>query len=498
MTTSLKKEDIVGFECKHAIYIEANDRSPNDLVLVKERVHLKDGTTVPNVRCIENYKREFWVTRELHRKHKDKKEWEDLSKLQRFTTTQVDLVKNAARALNKPQPANGQLRMLARSPYLYGCDITTPALIKRSYMDQFKDLITDNTVAVSDTETDMLTPNVPKGQEKIIMQSLTMKDRVFLVVLKDFFNGWNLEKIPGQIEECMMRYMGDTVRDRNIKLEVKLVDHQGDIVHEILKKAHDWKPDFLSFWNMDFDISHMEQALIERGYDPGDEWSDPSVPKRYRSYKYKRGPDSKKTASGKTMPLSPAEQWHSVYAPSSFYVIDSMCVYLKLRIAKGKAQSYALNAILGKELKNTKKMHFPETDHLKADKWHIEMQRSHKLEYCVYNIFDCVAVELLDEKTTDLSRQISSQCDHSEYNRFPSQPRRTCDDLHYVALENQKVCATTSDQMVDELDQFVFDHRNWINSKVFRQTCPYKRNFLKVPSHSNVREIKHLIAGNSC
>lgn len=460
--TTPSRDEILGFECKHAIYVEAQDRSKNDLLFVKERIHLKDGTTVPNTRCIENYKRHFWVTRELHRKHKDKKEWDDISKLQRFETTQIDLVKNAARALNKPIPMNGQLRMLARSPYLYGCDISTPALLKRSYMDNFKGEVSDNSVAVSDTETDMLTPNVERGQEKIIMQSITLKDRVFLVILKDFFDGWDLASIPDRLQAAMMKYMGHVVAARNIKLEVKLVDREGDIVHEILKKAHEWKPDFLAFWNMDFDISHMEQALVKDGYDPALEWSDPSVPTKYRYYNYKRGPNQKKTASGKTMPLSPAEQWHTVTAPSSFYVIDAMCVYLKLRIAKGKEQSYALNFILNKELEDIQKMHFHETDHLREADWHIEMQRNYKIEYCIYNIFDCVAVELLDEETTDLSRQISSQCEHSEYNRLPSQPRRTCDDLHFVALEEGKVAATTSDQMIDDLDPFLLGHDNWI------------------------------------
>lgn len=470
MNTRPAKELIKGIECKHAIYVEAQDRSRNDLVFVKERIHLHDGTTVPGTRLIENYKRDFWITRELHRKHKDKKEWDDISKMEKRTSTQIDLVNNASRALNRAPPANGQLRMLARSPYLYGCDISTPALIKYQYMKHNKDCMTDNSVAVSDCETDMLS-DVKQGQEKIIMQAITMKERVFLVILRDFFEGWNFKELPDQLQAAMMKYMGTVVEQRNIKMEVKFVDHEGDIAHEILQKAHEWQPDFLTFWNMDFDIQHMEQALMRRGYDPAQSWSDPSVPKRYQYYHYKQGPNQKKTASGKTMPLAPAERWHSVFAPTSFYVIDSMCVYLKLRIAKGKDQSYAMNAILAKENPKTsdgkplQKMHFPETDHLSGGDWHKEMQRNHKIEYCIYNVFDCVAVELLDEHTTDLSLQVSAQCEHSEYTRLPSQPRRTCDDLHFMCLEEGKVIATTSDEMVDELDQFVIGHDNWIKGK---------------------------------
>jgi len=460
-----RDEDVLGFECKHVHYVEAVDRSPNDLLFIKGNVHLKDGRLIPTVFHKENYKRPFWITRELHRNHKDKKEWELESKLMRFDSTQVDLVKNAARALNKPIPMNGQLRRLARSPYLYGCDITPGALMKRHFMDRFPDLTSPNTVAVSDTETDML--NVPKDQKTgdIIMQSITFRERVYFVAVRSFFTGYDLAKVPGLIQDAAQRYMGDTLRQRNIQIEVELVNTAGEVAAKILEKAHEWKPDFLSFWNMDFDITKMEEALSKDGFDLGTVWSDPSVPARFRKYNYKRGTNQKVTASGKTMPLSPAEQWHTVTSPASFFVIDSMCVYLKLRIAKGKQPSYKMNKILGKELKNIQKLNFDAVAEIEdGAKWHVEMQLNHKIEYCVYNIFDCVAVELLDEHTTDLQMQISSQCGHSEYFKFPSQPRRTCDDLHFFTMEQEprQICATTSDEMIDENDSLTVSLENWI------------------------------------
>lgn len=454
-------EGIKGLECKHATYVVATDQSPNDLVVAKERIHFSDGRYEDRLRLFENFKRDFWVTYPLHRKHKQKKEWESLQRLQRFKSTQIELVKNAARALGVPIPPNGQLRTLARSPYLYGCDITTPALIKRRYMDQFPDCISDNTIAVSDIESDVLHLSDDKEPD-IIMQALTMKEKAYLVVLRRFFEGLSDERAERNIRIAAEQLIGNVIHARQMQLEIEFVDRPGDIPFKVLQKAHQWKPDFLTFWNMDYDITHMTRMLEEAGYDLGEVWSDPEVPKRYRSFKYKQGPSQKVTASGKTMPLSPAEQWHTVIAPSSFYVIDAMCVYLKLRIAKGKAPSYALNEILAKELNGLQKLHLPETDHLRGVEWHREMQRRFKAEYCVYNIFDCIAVELLDEKTTDLSRQISSQCGHSEYSKMPSQPRRTCDDLHFVALQEGMVAATTSDQMVSELDQYVVDHDNWI------------------------------------
>ena len=71
-------------------------------------------------------------------------------------------------------------------------------------------------------------------------------------------------------------------------------------------------------------------------------------------------------------------------------------------------------------------------------------------------------MELLDEKITDLGQMITAMCEHSEFHRFPSQPRRTCDDLHFFVLEHGCVAATTSDKMEDELDEFVVSLKDWI------------------------------------
>ena len=139
-----------------------------------------------------------------------------------------------------------------------------------------------------------------------------------------------------------------------------------------------------------------------------------------------------------------------------------MCLYRKLRVAAGNEPSYALNAILDKHL-GIRKLNFTEADGLSQLDWHIFMQRRYKVLYLVYNIFDCIAVELLDEKIKDLQSSISIQCEHSEYSKLPSQPRRTCDDLHfYVQKQYGKIIASTSDEMVDELDKYVLPMTDWI------------------------------------
>lgn len=462
-----------GLECKHALYTTANDGSPNDMLIVKEYRHFEDGRREPSLRMIRNWKRPFWVDYaayepDKNKRYHSKKEWQSMSKLRRFESTQVTLNQSIGRAMNRA-PAQGGLRMMARSPYIYGIDVTTPVLLKHEYLERFPDCISENSVAVVDAETDMLAPMVEnrQGGEKdfgaeIIMLSITMGSKAKLVVVKDFFNG--IHDPETKIREGFDKYLGEVKRKRNIDLEIEFADNAGDCVVRIISTAHQWQPDFLTFWNINFDFPRMIAMLEKYGYDPVDVFSDPRIPREYRYFKYIQGPAQKVTASGKTMALAPAEQWHVVECPASWYAIDAMCVYLKLRIAKGKEPRYSLDYILQKHL-GVRKLKFEEANHLSGADWHRFMQRNYKVEYCVYNLFDCIGVEMLDEVTTDLKQMMTTLCGHSEYHRFPSQPRRTCDDLHFLCLENNLVAASTSDQMVDELDQYVVDLENWINER---------------------------------
>lgn len=452
-----------GYECKHALYFTANDGSPHDVLVIKEYAHMPDGRRIPNLRLMYDWKRPFWITREAYRKHKDKKEWEKLERLQKFESTQIKLPDAICRAMGRAPTGNGNIRMLARSPYIYGCDASSALLAKRHYMDKWPECRSDNSVAVLDSETDMV-----HGHEEIIMLSLTMVDKVKIVIVEDFFRG-TIDP-EAKIRAAIQKYLGDPdsevgdlISKRNLKFEIEWARNAGECVFKIISTAHQWQPDILAIWNMNFDVPKMNSALIKYGYDLADVWSDPRIPRPFRQFNYKEGPAQKVTASGKTMALAPAEQWHEVQCPASFYVLDAMCVYLKLRIAKGKDASYALDYILKKHKVGGKlKFNHPDVEKLRGGAWHKYMQENYKPEYCVYNIVDCIMMEILDEKITDLRRMISLMCGHSEYARFPSQPKRTCDDLYFFALQHGMVTATTSDKMQDELDQHVVGLDNWI------------------------------------
>ena len=451
---ALTKEQIKGFECRHATYSKS-EHEPGDALVIKEYIHTNDNRRIPRIRLIENYEREFWVTREGKRNHKQKKEWEKEQFLQKFKTPQHNLLYSISKALGRPG-MRGSLRQMARSPYLYGCDIPTTSLIKADYQRQWPSCVHPNaSVAVMDTETDVVW-----GTGEIILITLSFKGRVFTAINQRFIE--KMANVEAKTQAAFDKYLAEVKAKRNITLEVSVGTTAGDCVAMCVAKAHEYMPDFIAFWNINFDMPRMILALEASGYDPATVFSDPSVPAKYRHFRYREGSAQKVTQSGKVIPLHPAERWHTVEAAASFYFLDAMCVYKRLRIANGNEQSYALDYILKQNL-DIGKLNFTQVDHItnKLD-WHRTMQTEFKIEYIIYNIFDCVSVEMLDELTGDISSSFPNLCELSDFGSFTSNPRRIADDLHYVCRENGLVIGTTADEMVEEDDKLVVNLQDWI------------------------------------
>lgn len=452
MVPTFTQDQIAGLECKHAIYLSPPHGVKEDYLAVKEYVTLKDGRRFPRFRLIKDYKRSFYVTHDKHQNHNDKKEWEDVDKLRKYECPQWDLLNSIAKVTKRPMSPN--LAMAALNQYLYGCDITTPVLLKHAYRKRFPEFISDNKVAPFDIETDVI-----NGTKQVIMCTLSCGKEVVHCVLEDY-----LKKVPNAeqaIHDCFEDELGEIAKARGIELEVYICKTPGDIVKKIFERAHQIQPDFITAWNINFDLPKVIAALENEGINPRDIFSDPSVPKAFRDAYYKEASPKRETATGKMMTVHPADRWHWMHTPAGFIFLDAMCVYKKLRATKGNESSYGLDAILNKVL-GMRKLKFEGAAGLVGLKWHQKMQRDFPVQYCIYNMFDCIGMELLDDKTTDCKRVISILTEHSEYSKFPSQPRRTCDDLHFFVQQYNKVIATTSRKMVDDLDKLVVGMENWI------------------------------------
>lgn len=459
MTTNIPKEQIKGIECRHVTYCPPSEYGQPDLHIIKQIVHTTTGERIARLVPKYDYKRKFYITKPAFRKHKEKREFEEMDRLSEFTCTESTMLSRIKQALNIQGGNNNRLRTIARSPYLYGVDISSTSVIKQAYKEAYPGLQSEHSMAATDTETDMDTG-------EIIMQSITMKDKVFTAILKSFFVGY--ADVERRLQEAFVKYLEDDIKARGLVWEIKLVDTPADIVIEIANKAHEWKPDFLAIWNIMFDMEKMLQALDKKGINPARIFSDPSVPEEYRHFNFKIGPAQKVKADGSVTPLSPSQRWHSVSCPASFQFIDAMCAYRHIRTGRPEEPSYGLDYIMNKNVQR-KKLKFAEADDfVNADgsvdgAWHEYMQAYHKFEYTVYNLFDCIGMEILDEKTADLSMNLSLYSGASDYSIFNSQPKKLCNDFHFHLLKRNRVLATTSDQMRQPFDDLTVNGKGWIS-----------------------------------
>lgn len=449
-----EQSDIKGYECRHVTYCPGVD-GQNDLHVAKVYVHHKDGRVVPTIHRIKNFVRDFYITREGFRNHQDKKEFELISRLQRYQSTQVKLADSVSRALNGMPAGRRSMRDLSASPYLYGTDIASTALVKKYYETKWPECVSpDAKVAILDIETDVIS-NIGE----IIVVTLSFKNRIVTALNSSFIS--RARKPELHIQALMKKHLGELMAKRGINFELAVFDSAHECCLHVIKRAHEWKPDLIGVWNLDFDLPKIMSCLEMAGKDLAQVFSDPDVPDEFKFFKYTQGKAQKVTQSGKVIPLHPADRWHTAECPASFYFIDAMCLYKRVRIAKGMEPSYALDDILKKHI-GTGKLSIPEVDHLEKLAWHIAMQRDYPFDYVVYNVFDCIGVELLDEKTGDMAKTFPILCGNSDYRNFTSNPRRIVDDQHFFYLEEDRVIGTTGPDMKEDLDDDVIGMQEWI------------------------------------
>jgi hypothetical protein len=227
------------------------------------------------------------------------------------------------------------------------------------------------------------------------------------------------------------------------------------LIHEPFKKLHEWQPDFLAIWNMNFDLPVILKTLQSINVDPKDILCDPKMPKEFRICRYKEGNTKKVTASGKVMPINPANQWHTLFLTASFYVIDAMCVYRFNRLSKPEEPSYKLDKILEKEL-GIRKLNFTEADGYTDGRWHQFMQTNFKIEYIVYNIFDSLSMLELEYKTKDLSFTLPSASEFNDFSIFNSGPKRIAGAFFDAVFSSNYIVAATGN-VKDELQTEQYD-----------------------------------------
>lgn len=436
-------------ECRFAIWspsVKPGDYT--DMHLVKELVTTKDGDTYPNITLIKNFQRDFGVTKKAHRNHEEKKEFEDISKLKMYQTTQVDLNLTIAKALGE-QGDRKSLRhgQLANSPYLYGSTIQSTTLIKQKYDARWADNRSTFTVGTLDFETDMVNRKRKDEVGDPIISSYVLFGKYFLVVDSNF-----VKEFPNP-EASIRQYLDDHIMadfftPRGITqsdIVIKFEDHPVKLIKRAATDFHKASPDICGIWNISFDFPMMLETCKRYGARPEDILSDPQVPREYRRAYYHWGQFEKEKA-GKKQPVDPVDRWDNVYLTAGWHPTCGMRAYKKLRPTEPKG-TYSLDAIAKKHLDNIGKFKPAGTEHMDGESFHVHMQTKEKIAYCAYALIDPALHYWIEEEVKDLAVKYPLQCYYSSLDTFASGPKKNEDEMYWDLRLQGKLQASTGSQM---------------------------------------------------
>lgn len=447
-------QNIKSRECKFVLYFPKLE-TDDDIHMVKEIITYDDGSIHKDLRILYNFKRPFWITKEHFRRYKQKKESEDLEKLNKHYSTQKALHKEIATRLGANYIGCKTMRDVSVSPYLYGTDIDTRALIKHAYSTKYPNVFTNYEVAALDIEVDTTT-------DEVVIISIACKEEVYVAILDKIIP--NKRNVDDILKSMFDKYIPKTEFNKNIKPIFELFQTELDMLKAILNKLHSWDIDFCAIWNIDYDMLKLINVCKKNNIDPKDIFSDPSIPQQLRYFEYKQGSKTKLTESGVSVAKNPEDQWHVVLTPSKFYWIDAMCTHRYVRVGgKTVPGGYSLDNILDLELgKDLKKLKFENDNpnNLVGIDWHKHMLNNHPLEYIMYNVWDTMSMLELDNKTEDLKVSIGVLSGDSSFDIFNSGPKKIVDALHFFYLDNNKVLGTRN--LKDTDDEELMGRNNWI------------------------------------
>lgn len=423
------KENIKGREWRFGLQLPTG-KNGEDYHLVKEYVHTNDGGVHPNMRVVSNFQRPIWFLKKMYQTYTDKKEYEREDRLDMIMTTQSALRNLVAQSVGRPW-SQEPLSELLVSPYVYGGDIPSTTIMNRELYQKENSHIVRGAYrnATFDTETDTVF-----GTGEIIIATMTMLPQVHCVVRRDFMHMIGDEEFDRRFKAIMEEKLGGEISEHNLTITYELVDSEIEIVEKSFKWFHERKPDWVSVWNLDFDVTKVLEACKRANVDPRTLLCDPGIPWDYRMCRYKKGQTKKVAASGKAKPVAPYDQWHVLFLTASFWMVCAMATYRLLRLGEQEERSYGLDAILHKELE-VRKLRHPPADMYVKEKWHQVMQKDHKFVYLAYAVFDALSMALLDKKTKDLSHRLPAMADITGFDQANSQPKRLRDAFYVFARE---------------------------------------------------------------
>lgn len=455
----LTDNKIIARECVFSTHLEAIPNVRKDTHVVKEIRHHADGSISRGIKIVEDFKRPFWITKPHFQNHKQKKEAEDIDKLNEYSSTQSDLGRNVAVRLGSRYIGRSQLRDVVDNPFIYGIDVDSKVFIKKMYDQKFPGYHTSLKVATLDIEVNTIT-------NETVIVSVSTADNIYTVFLNKIIP--NRRNLDEQFDFLFKKYVPKTALTENVKIEYEGCETEIEMIRKVFAKLHSWQPDLLSVWNLGYDLGYILEICKDNNVDPKDIFSDPSLPENLRFFKLKLGKDAKVTESGKYKPNGPEETWHVVTAPASFYIMDAMAAYNYVRVGGKKVPGgYGLDNVLSKELgEEFKKLKFDveEANSLHGIDWHKYMLSRYPLMYIIYNQWDTLSMHQLDAKTKDLNTNVSTLSGYSGFDVFNSGPKKIVDSMHFFYVDRGKVLGCRSSRVDDDK---LLGLDAWINKEYY-------------------------------
>lgn len=314
------------------------------------------------------------------------------------------VIKNCELATNLKEMLYGtrtygykSLRNMINSPFTYGADIDMPVLIKQHYYNKHKVMCSKYRVGSLDIEVDVVGAKLYASSSPrktiIIVNYTTPELKTYSAVLKGFVKGHTHEEILNEINSSYKKFrlgVNEGARalldEHDPEFNLKLFDNELDLLIWIFKRIHESNPDYVSIWNMDYDIPRILDRIRDLG---GNIWNiipNPEVPSSLRRCNYRKD-------NNPNLPHF-THAWHYFECSGNTLYYDSMCLYSRLRKHKGMEDSYTLDAIAKKHLGDGKRE--------LEEAGHYEMQTLRPVEYCGYGAMDTVICTLLDKVVDDV------------------------------------------------------------------------------------------------
>lgn len=374
------------------------DKNVDDFIFLTYKC---DNSRETKMRISKDTNVEFFVTKEGLQNQNIKKQTEKIDACDGYYCQQKDLPRELAKALKIPG-AWHKLADLSKSLYVYGADISAEYHLREKYNQASKiegpKKGLPETVPFSslkrggfDIETSVLGVNKEIGvigNEINIISFVDDDMNIYTSVFKPFLRGVGKSELLEHIHSVFGWNLPDDHNDNKIKkyglkFNVFISESEVECIKWIFDRIHESKQDFISIWNMGFDLPRVKDRLIFHGVNPTDVFCHPTIPEKYKYYRY---------TVGKTRPSEHfAERWDWMYNTAYHQFYDSMATFAKIRKVDGHENSYRLGYITDKYVNETKLFASEESTH------HV-MQTLRFKDYVAYNIWDAVLLVILERK----------------------------------------------------------------------------------------------------